>query len=166
MAVVASALVAMRVTGTRSVEDAHHAPALAAAGEARQQGSSAAGRLALSALLHMRVLPQECLVLLELGPGQVALVVVADQHGPVSPLATMAARLARSTLDHAGAVAPTPEGIGAGVDRVLHDLHDAVVGRRPPGDAAEGEVASHDGQLHPDLARPEEDLARAAQLSE
>ena len=93
MGVIASALVAVRVTGTRAVEDAHHAPAPAAACQTRQQRPSAPGGLALGALLHVRVLAQQGLVLLELGPGQIAFVMVANEGVPGRPFAAVTGRL-------------------------------------------------------------------------
>src|SRR3954470_4240432 len=54
----------------------------------------------------------------------------------------------------------------SGINWVLQDLHDAVVGRRPPSDPAQGEVALHDRELHRRLAGPQEDLARAAEFAE
>src|SRR3712207_7903352 len=52
------------------------------------------------------------------------------------------------------------------VDRVVQDLHHRVVGRRPPGDPADGEVALHDRQGDAGGARPEEQLRSEEHTSE
>jgi hypothetical protein len=67
----------------------------------------------------MRILPQHDLVLLELRPGQVALVVIADQHVPGRHRAAVTTCLAGAPLNHAGAIAAAPERVSSGVNRVL-----------------------------------------------
>ena len=117
MTIVAATLVAVRVAGSHPVEHAHHAPAQPAAHKAGQKSATAARRLTRGALLHMSVLPQHRLVLLELRPGQITFVVVANQHVPVRHSAAMTAGLASAPVNDAGALASAPKCIRASVDR-------------------------------------------------
>src|SRR5205807_8823389 len=70
--VVAAAMIAVSMARLRAIEHPHRAAATAAAHQSGQQGSAAAGRLAIGPTLHMGVLRDQLLVLLVLFPADVA----------------------------------------------------------------------------------------------
>jgi len=166
MAVVAAALVAVGRPGLRLVEDPHHASAAATPDHAGEQRPSAAPGLPHGAALHVGVLGEHAQVRLEPRPVDVALVVVADQNVPVGYRPVVAGGFHRATVHQPGPPLGSAEGVGAGVDRVVQDLHDAVTGRRAPLDPSNRAVAPDHGQLQLCHTRPEEDLARAAEFPE
>jgi hypothetical protein len=73
------ALISMGTPRSHAVEHAHHARTACAAHQPREQRPTAAGALARHALLHVRVLGDHLLILLELGPGDVPRMMVANQ---------------------------------------------------------------------------------------
>ena len=141
MRVVASALVAVRMAAPHAVEHPHHPSAAAAPREAGEQRATAAAGLAGRPPLHVGVLEQHALVLLEPLPVDVALVVVADEDVPLGHRLVVAGGLHGAAVDDARPLAAAAERVGAGVERVVQHLHDAVVGRLAPLDAADGAVA-------------------------
>jgi len=94
-------------------------------------------------------------------------VVVSQQHRPVvSSLAPAAPPAGATGLDvHVRARAP--EGVGAGVDRVLQDAQDGGVDRQAPLDlGAPAAVGLDDRERQAFLSTPEQHLPRAAQRRE
>ena len=158
--------VAVGMTRPALVEHPHHPLAAPAACQTGQQGPSAPARLARGALLHMRVLTQRSLVLLETLPGDVALVVVAQQYSPVGHRALVAFGLPRPSGDDPGSPCGPPEGVGPGIDRALQDLVYRVVGGRAPFDMARNGVAPHHRQAQPGGQEPQINLPRAAEFAE
>ena len=146
MPVITSALVAVGMTAAHAVKYPHHAPTAAATRQPGEQGATAAAGFAGRTLLHVRVLEKHALVLGEPLPGDVALVMVADQDVPVGHGLLVAFRLHGTAVDDARPFGPAPEGIGTGVDRVVQHLHHAVVDGAP-GDAPDRRTRSATGRL-------------------
>jgi hypothetical protein len=92
--------------------------------------------------------------------------VVADEHVPRGHRLGVPGGLHGAAVDDARPLAAAAECIGASVERVVQQLHDAVVGRLPPLDPADDAVAPDDGQLQGGVAKPQEDLPCAAELLE
>ena len=91
---------------------------------------------------------------------------VAQQHVPVLSRLRDAAGLAGATALDLRPLAFPAEGIGASIERIVQDLHDAVIRGRFPDQLLDVDVAQDDGHLQAGLAQPQEDLPRAAQLAE
>src|SRR5438270_10536138 len=85
MTVVAAAMVAVSMARLRAIEHPHCAAATGAAHQSGQQGSAAAGRLAIGPALHMGILRDQLLVFLVLFPADIARVVIAQQDVPSGP---------------------------------------------------------------------------------
>lgn len=166
MGIVAAASIAVGGTLRHAVEDAHHPAATAAAHQPGQERAAAAGGFARAALLHVGVLEEQLLVVLVLLPADVGGVVVAQQHVPLLLRLVEPADLASTAVDDPRPLPLAAEGVGPGIERVVQDLHDAVVGRRLPREFADVDVAQNERHLDVHRAQPQEDLARAAQLAE
>src|SRR5262249_586972 len=82
-AFVATAVTAMRTAGPHAVVDSHHAPPPATSRQASQQCPPTTSRSTGSPLLHVRVLGNHPLMLLELIPRDIPRVMVAQQDAPV-----------------------------------------------------------------------------------
>ena len=76
MAIIAPALVAVRIPFAHAIEDAHHPPAVATTHEAAEERSPTAPRFACAVFLHIGILQQQTLVLLVLLPTDVSGMVV------------------------------------------------------------------------------------------
>ena len=166
MRVVAPALIAMGVTTAHAVEHPHHPSAAAAAHEAGEQRAPTAPGLAGRAPLHVGVLQEHPLVLFEPLPVDVALMMIADQDVPLGHRLGVPGGLHRAAVDDAGPFAFAAESIGAGIERIVQDLHHAVVGRSSPLDPKNDAIAPDHRQLQGGVADPKEDLPRAAKLLE
>src|SRR4051812_25830837 len=83
--------------------------------------------------------------LLEPRPVDVALVVVADQYVPVRHRPVVARGLYRTPVHHPGPRLGSAEGVGTGIQGAVQDLHDAVVGGRPPVNPTDRAVAPDHG---------------------
>src|SRR5215204_3322634 len=70
------------MTRSHAVGYPHHPTAVPASHQSGQQSSPTARRFARRALLHVRVLQNHLLILLELLPTDVALMMVVQQHAP------------------------------------------------------------------------------------
>jgi hypothetical protein len=116
--------------------------------------------------LHVGVLEQHPLVLLEPLPVDVTFMVVADEHVPLGHRFVVPGGLHGAPIDKTRPPATAAECIGAGIERIVQHLHDAVVGRLAPLDPADDAVAPDDGQLQGGIADPQEDLPRAAEFLE
>ena len=91
---------------------------------------------------------------------------VADQDVPLGHCLGVPGGLHRAAVDDARPFALAAEGVGAGVERVVQDLHHAVVGGCPPLDPTNDAVAPDHGQLKGGVADPKEDLPGTAELLE
>ena len=152
-------MVAVSMARLRAIEHPHRAAATAAAHQSGQQGSAAAGRLAIGPALHMGILRDQLLVLLVLFPADIAKVVIAQQDVPSGHRLRMASGLAGAPFDDARALRCSAEDIGAGIDRMPQDLQYRVIGRRPPFDLAHAAVITPgDRQLQRLILGPEQDL--------
>src|SRR6516164_9031205 len=76
------------------------------------------------------------LVPLELAPGDIALVLILEQHVPFGQWAPHAATDALAAVLDAYLAHRAAKGISASIDGVGQDVVDRVVERQPPGDAA------------------------------
>jgi hypothetical protein len=166
MGVVAAALLTVGVALRHAVEHAHHSPALATADQPGQQRPPTTSRLAIAVLLHMGVFEQQALVFLKVLPADVARMMIVDERRPFLSGLLVTTDLARPPVDYLGALAHPAEGIGASVERIMQDLHHAVISRRFPLHFADIDVAAHHGHLDRGRSKPEEHLARAAEFAE
>ena len=140
---------------------------MATAQETRQKRLAAADGAARHETFAVGVVGDQALIPLELGPREIAFVVVQEQDVPIRPLAPEPTHdpLAAG-LDRHPAACPT-EGIGAGIDRIMQNMVDRVVDRQTPGDAAAvlRRIANHrQGDMF--LSEPKVDLAHALELRE
>ena len=92
--------------------------------------------------------------------------VVAQQHAPFLPGLGQPVDLAGATIRDLGALRSPAEGVGTSVERIMEDLHDAVVRRRLPGELADVDVAQHHRHLDVRRAQPQEHLTGAPELPE
>src|SRR6516162_10603044 len=76
------------------------------------------------------------LVRLKLAPGDIAFVLILEQHLPVRLRAPQTAPDALAAVLDAHPAHRAAKGIGAGIDGIGQDIVDGVVERQPPGDAA------------------------------
>ena len=83
------------------------------------------------------------------GRGDVALVVVVQQHPPVGNRALVPRGLPSPPVDDPGSCARSPEGVGPGIDRALQNLAHCMVGGRPPLDMRATELRRTTGRLSP-----------------
>src|SRR5580700_3062850 len=137
MAIVAPALVAMGVALPHAVEDTHHPPTTPATHQSREQGAPTARRFARTVLLHVGVLEQELLVLLIVLPADITRMAVAQQNVPFVSGLVEPADLAGAPIDHPRSLGSPTEGVSSSVERIVQDLHDAVIGRRLPDQLAD-----------------------------
>src|SRR5215207_4261545 len=142
-------------------------PALAEALRRRLAGDIAVPhRSAAREALAVGIVADQTLVPLELGPANVALVVVEDQSLPG------AAILAEATHDplaaglDGDATAGPPKGVCAGVNRVGQHVVEGVVDGQLPGDASALAPIPDCRQRQALVAHPEVDLPNRLQLGE
>src|SRR5437660_4847424 len=88
------------------------------------------------AALTGRIVGNHLLVPLELAPGDIALVLILEQHVPFGQWAPQAAIDAFAAVLDADLAHRAAKGVSASVDRVGQDVVDRVVERQPPDDAA------------------------------
>jgi hypothetical protein len=101
----------------------------------------------------MCVLKQERLIVLILLPADVARMIVAQQDIPFVSGLREAAGLASVSIGNSCSLCPPAKGISAGIQRIVKDLHDAVIGRRLPDELTDVDVPQDDGHL--DVGRPQ-----------
>jgi hypothetical protein len=110
------------------------AATMTTAQETRQKRLAAADRAARHETFAVGVVGDQALIPLELGPREIAFVVVQEQDVPIRPLTPEPTHdpLAAGLDRHAAA--GSAESIGASIDRVAQNMVDRVVDRQPPGD--------------------------------
>src|SRR5271166_3397303 len=119
------------------------------------------------AALARRIVGDHPLIPLELRPGDIALVLVLEQHVPFGQWAAHAAPHALAALLHADLVRGSPENIRAGVDGVGQDgVHGAVERRPPDDDAPLRRTVARGGKRDAFLAQPDMHLSHALKLGE
>ena len=107
------------------------------------------------ASLARRIVGDHPLIPLELRPGDIALVLVLEQHVRLGQCAAHAAPYALAALLHADFVRGPPEGIRAGVDGVGQDgVHGAVERQAPDDDAPLCRTVARGGKRDAFLAQP------------
>src|SRR5439155_3547721 len=113
---------------------------------------------------HVGVVRQHLLVALVAVPGNIGFVMVPQQHRPLfAPLATPAPLAGAAAVD-LRVRSRAPEGVGAGVDRILQTAQDGAVDRQTPLELnASGTVGLDDRERYIVLATPQQHLPRAAQ---
>src|SRR5216683_4303510 len=79
-----------------------------------------------------RVVGNHLLVPLELAPGDIAIVLILEQHVPFGHWAPQAALDALAAILNADLAHRAPKSIGAGIDRVGQDIVHGVVERQSP----------------------------------
>ena len=150
-----------------AVADVKLPPAARAAEKTGQQRLAAADGAAAHEPLAVGVVGDQALVPLELGPGNIALMVILDQNIPASPVALHAANYALASVLDASPARRAPEGVGAGVDRVGQDVMDGVVDRRSPDDPVGASPTRQDAASRMLLLpKPHVDLPDRLQLGE
>src|SRR5690242_5625033 len=112
MGIGASTLVAMSMAFRLAIEHPHHPPTASAAHQPGQERPPAAGRLARTILLHVRVLEQKPLIVLVVLPADVARMVVPQQDVPLLSRLLEAADLTRPAVDNACSLGLSAERIG------------------------------------------------------
>ena len=116
--------------------------------------------------LHLRVVRNQPPVALVNVPIDIALVMLAQQHGPFFATALVTTRLVRATVNHAGAALRAAEGIGPGVNRIAEDLVNRAVNRQPPLHRANLPFLFERGQRERFLAESKQYLTYASQFGE
>src|SRR5260370_3878221 len=117
--------------------------------------------------LTSRIVGNHLLVPLEPAPGDIALVLILEQHVPFGQWAPHAATDALAAVLDAYLAHRAAKGIGASIDGVGQDVVDRVVERQPPGNAAPlRRPVACDGQREALLPQPHLHLAHALQLGE
>jgi hypothetical protein len=109
---------------------------MAAAEQASEERFAAPHRSAAHEALAVGVVADQALVPLELGPSNVALVMVEDQSLPGAAILAEAAHDPLAAAVEGDAAAGAPEGVGAGIDRIGQHVVEGVVDRQLPHDAA------------------------------
>ena len=130
--VTAATVIAPGTAVLAAVGDMQLAAAMAAAEQAGQKRLTAPDRTAAHEALPVGVVADQALVPLELGPANVAFVMVEDQSLPRAALLAEAAHDPLPTRLDRNAAAGAPEGVSAGVDRVGQDVVERVVDRQLP----------------------------------
>jgi hypothetical protein len=132
-------------------------------GQARACAGGALGHEAV----HLRVVGQELEVPFVGLPGNIASVMVGQQHQPRLARAAVAAGFVRGAVANVGTGGSSAEGIGPGVDGIVEHTQDGVVDRQPPGDPLAPQGVGHERrQRQPFLSEPEQDLPGAAERGE
>src|SRR5712692_1775778 len=100
-------------------------------------------------------------------PGNIALVMIAQQDQPLLPRAVMAPRDVRSARDHVRARLGSAKSVRAGVEGILQEVQDRiVVGQAPRQPVAPDRIAREHRQRDLLLVHPEQDLPGAAERGE
>ncbi len=92
--------------------------------------------------------------------------IVTQQHAPFIPGLAQPVSLASPTIDDQCSLCSSSEGIGARVERIVKDLHDAMIGWCFPDEFADVDIAQDDGHLDIRRPQPQKDLATTPQLPE
>src|SRR3954449_5429620 len=164
--VAAPAVIAPGPAVRAAVGDMELAAAVAAAEQAGEQRFAAPHRSAAHEALAIGVIADQALVPLELGPANVALMVVQDQSFPGAAVLAKAAHDPLAAGLEGDAAAGAPEGVGAGIDRVRQHVVQGVVDRQLPRDAATFQAVADGGQRQALLAHPKENLPDRLQFGE
>ena len=114
----------------------------------------------------MRVLEQKLLIVLIFLPTDVARVIVAQQDIPIISGFVEPADLPGPSVDDLRSLRPPAVSIGAGIERIVKDLHGAVVSGRLPDELVHIDIAENDRHFEAGRAKPQKDLPCAAQLAE
>ena len=149
---------ALIASGSVAVADTKLSSAPRAAKETDQQRFATANGAAAHEPLAVGVVGNQGLIPLEVGPGNIALVVIGDQNAPASPIALHIPQDVLSPVLDDDAHRSTPEGVGAGVDRVGQNMMHGRVHRRFPDDPLGGVANRQDWQRNLLLPEPHEHL--------
>src|SRR5438128_5949075 len=101
-----------------------------------------------------RIVGNHLLVPLELAPGDIALVLILEQHVPFGQWAPQAAIDALAAVLDADLAHRAAKGISPSEDGVGQDVVDRVVERQPPDDAAPLRRVACDGQSNALVPQP------------
>src|SRR2546421_9617871 len=144
------------------------APAMATAQKSGKEQLAAPHRSSdRGTALTGRIVGNHLLVPVELAPGDIALVLILEQHVPFGHWTPHAAIDALAALLDAYFAHRAAKGIGASIDGVGQDVVDRVVERQPPGDAAPlRRLVTCDGQTDALVPQPHAHLSYALQLGE
>src|ERR1700675_4964436 len=112
----------------------------------------------------MGVLKKQILILLIVLPTDIAGVIVAQQNVPLFARFVEPADLARPSVDNACSMSSPPECVGSSIQRIVQNLHNAVIGWRLPDELVDINVAHDDGHLDFGRPHPKKELTCAAQL--
>src|SRR3954465_12287699 len=162
----ATAVIAPGAALRAAVGDMELAAAVAAAQEAGEPRFAAPHRSAAHEALAVGVVADQTLVPLELGPANVALVVVEDQSLPGAAILAEAAHDPLAAGLDGDATAGPPKGVCAGVNRVGQHVVEGVVDGQLPGDASALAPIPDCRQRQALVAHPEVNLPNRLQLGE
>jgi hypothetical protein len=161
---IAAAAITARPVGVRDVQPA---PTRGTPKQPHQHTATPPDRACRHLSLHLRVVGEKLLVVFVRVPGNIALVMIAQQDKPVRAPPMMPATLVRGPIDDARAGLGPAKGVGPSVDRVLQEVQDrVVVGLPPDHPVAPDRIARDAGQRDLFLVQPQQHLAGAAELGE
>ena len=138
---------------------------MAAAQKPSQQQLSAPDRPSDRGAFARCIVGNHALVLLERAPGDIALVLILEQHVPLGQWAPQAALDALATILDGHLARRASKGIRPGMDRVRQDIVDGVVERQLPDDAAPlRRFMRFDGQGDALVTQPDVNLTNALEF--
>src|ERR1700730_13786433 len=114
----------------------------------------------------MSVLEKQLLIVFIILPTDIAGVIFAEQNVPLFARFVEPADLARPPINNPRSLSSPPERVGSSIQRIVQNLHNAVIGWCLPDELVDINVAQDDGHLDVDRPQPKKDLTRAAQLGE
>lgn len=153
------------VTISLAVADVKLLAAPGAAEQAGQQSFAGADRASAHEPLAVGVIGDQLLIPFVLGPGNIALVVVADQNLPAAPVALHAPDHPLAPVLDRHARGSAAEGVGAGIDGVGQHVMNCRINRQAPDNPA-GRTAAQGRQQNLFLPAPHQHLADRLKLGE
>src|SRR4051812_11876163 len=147
------------------IDNRQAAAATAAADDPSQQSPPTAAGLGMAGLAVV-VGRQRRLVSFELGPSDIALVVILDQDLPLLKRFAVAVAPARVAIDERGALLAFPVGVGTGVERVFEYTDDVAVADGTPFEARASLAIRRARKVQVFALQLQQDLARAAEFAE
>src|SRR4029077_17324830 len=167
-AVVHESSMAIIAPGLAPIAHVQLAAAMATTQQASKKQLAAPHRSsARGTALTGRIIRNHLLIPLELAPGDVAFVLILEQHVPFRLRAPQTALDALAAVLDAHLAHRATKGIGASIDGVGQDVVDRVVERQPLGDAASlRRLVACDGQSDTLVPQPHVHLSYALQFGE
>src|SRR5580704_11581706 len=114
----------------------------------------------------MSVLEKQLLVVFIILPTDIAGMIVAQQNVPLFARFVEPAELSRPPINNPCSLSSPPECLSSSIQRIMQNLHNAVIRWRLPDELVDINVAQDDTHLYLGGPHPGKDLTRAAQLGE